>query len=126
TGVWGLHPAGHSFLLEAGAGWKYGDVGHANADAGPGSMLGHALESPPVVAMDDLRTDTRFPAPEILSDHDVVSGVNVLIPVRYQPFGVLGVYTTEARSFTADEVQSLVAVAAVLATAIDRNRADSG
>jgi signal transduction histidine kinase len=88
-------------------------------------MLGYALGAPPVVTFDDLTTETRFPAPAILSDHEVVSGVNVLIPVRYQPFGVLGVYTTEPRTFTTDEVQSLVAIAAVLATAIDRNRADS-
>ena len=73
----------------------------------------------------DLRAETRFQPSPLLRDHGVVSGVTVVISTRQGPHGVLGVHSTRARTFTGDEVHFLLAVATVLAVALERLRADA-
>jgi signal transduction histidine kinase len=58
-------------------------------------------------------------------DHGVVSGVSVAISGQGRAFGVLGAHTTHQRSFSGDEVQFMLGVAAVLAMAIERERTES-
>ncbi|MBI4499487.1 MAG: PAS domain S-box protein [Chloroflexi bacterium] len=119
-----LLPDGHALLLRAGVGWKAGLVGQATVEAGPGSQAGYTLQSGGPVILEDLRTETRFRGPLLLVDHRVVSGVSVIIAGRERPFGVLGAHTARHRTFTQDDVNFLQAVAHVLATAIERTRAE--
>src|SRR5437867_7995894 len=56
--------------------------------------------------------------------HGVVSSLSVLIQGPERPFGVLGVHAGRRREFTLHDTHCLLAVANVLATAIDRARAE--
>jgi PAS domain S-box-containing protein len=119
-----LLPDGHALLLRAGVGWKDGYVGSATVDAGIASQAGYTLLFDEPVVVDDLRTETRFSGPQLLHDHGVVSGMSVIIGGVERPFGILGVHTTTRRTFTEDDIHFLKAVANVLATAIERKRAE--
>jgi PAS domain S-box-containing protein len=119
-----LLPDGNALLLRAGVGWKEGSVGHATVDARANSPASYTLLSNIPVIVEDLQTETRFGTPPLLLEHEVVSGLNVIIAGGQHPFGVLGAHTARRRTFTQDDVHFLQAVANVLALAVERNRAE--
>ncbi|MBO3463313.1 GAF domain-containing protein [Aetokthonos hydrillicola Thurmond2011] len=124
TKVLELLPDGNSLLLRAGIGWQQGLVGCATVDAGRNSPAGYTLLSHEPVAVSDLRTETRFRESTLLHEHQVVAGISVVIHGKERPFGVLGAYTKQARTFSTDEIYFLQAVANVLATAIERQKVE--
>jgi PAS domain S-box-containing protein len=115
-----LLPDCKSLLLRAGVGWKEGLVGRATVDAGPESQAGYTLASERPVIVRNFTEEKRFIPSRLLSDHGVVSGLSVIVPGKDRPFGVLGAHTNYPRSFTADDVNFLEAVANILAAAIER------
>lgn len=119
-----LLPGGRGLLLRAGVGWQEGLVGRATVGAGLDSQAGYALVSEGPIVVEDLRTDRRFGGAPLLREHGVVSGVSVIIHGHERPYGVLGVHTRRRRDFTEADVDFLRAVANVLATAIERKRAE--
>jgi PAS domain S-box-containing protein len=130
-----LLPDGQALLLKAGVGWQEGLVGEATVSAGLESQAGYTLliskpadESTLIagepVIVEDLTTETRFNGPPLLFEHGVVSGMSITIPGYVRPYGVLGVHTTQHRTFTPDDAQFLRAVAHILALAIDRQQAE--
>jgi len=124
TGVLELLPDKDTFLLRAGVGWKAAVVGRATVDVKADSEAGCALLSSEPVVVDDLRTTTGFSGLQLLHDHRVVSGVSVILPCPHRPFGILGVYTTQRRAFTLDDIHFLQSVANILAAATDRKRTE--
>ena len=123
SGVLELMPDDKALLLRAGIGWREGLVGRATVPTGVETQAGYTLLTDPVIVT-DLRAETRFKGSKLLHDHQVVSGLSVIIRggVVGQPFGVLGVHTRQPRTFTEDDVHFLRAVANVLAQAIERDR----
>ena len=142
-----LMPNGHALLLRAGVGWHQGLVGYASVSASRESQAGYTLSSQQPVIVEDLRVETRFSGSPLLHNHRIVSGVSVVIPgsVEETPdfqqnssskknlsqaenspskWGVLSVHTRQYRLFTQDDVHFLEAVANVLASAIERHRAE--
>ena len=119
-----LLPNGKTLVLRAGTGWSKELVGRATVSVEPDSQAGYVLRSDGPVIVEDLRSEIRFRGSPLLSGHDVISGLSVIIPGKERPFGVLGAHTTQYRSFTKDDVNFLQAVANVLAAAIDRKRAE--
>lgn len=117
-----LLPDSKSLLLRTGVGWKEGAVGHAIVGADTDSQAGYTLISHGPIIVPDLRTETRFGAPKLLIDHNVISGMSVVIEGWKRPFGVLGVHTRQQREFTVDDAHFLHAVANLLAAAIERKR----
>ncbi|MEH1952301.1 PAS domain-containing protein [Nostoc sp.] len=117
-----LLPDDQRLLLRAGVGWQPGLVGKATVSAGMNSQAGYTLLSKEPVIVDDLRAETRFNGPPLLHDHQVVSGISVVIHGKERPFGVFGAHTTRHHTFTRDDISFLQAVANVLATAIERQR----
>lgn len=115
-------PDNNAFLLRAGVGWKKGLVGSALVGAEKNSQAGYTLLSSEPVIVKDLRKEKRFNGPQLLFDHNVVSGMSVIIHGEGRPFGVLGVHTTQERVFSRDDVNFLQAVANILADAIGRRR----
>jgi signal transduction histidine kinase len=116
-------PESQSLRLIAGVGWHDGLVGCALVPAGDDSQAGYTLNNAGAVVVADLRTETRFRGPQLLSDHGVVSGISVVIGPTTDPFGVLGAHTTRLRSFTHDDANFLLAVANVIADAAERAEA---
>jgi signal transduction histidine kinase/DNA-binding response OmpR family regulator len=108
-------PGGDTPALRAGFGW----TPRALAE---GLGAGLALLADEPLIFEDLRNETRFLPPTLLTDHEVVSGLSVLIHGRDRPYGTLGAFCDRPRSFTQDDVHFLQAVANVLAAAIQRAR----
>jgi PAS domain S-box-containing protein len=119
-----LLPGEESLLLSAGAGWKEGLVDHLIINTGLESQAGYTLSAKEPVIVTDLNTEERFGGPTLLADHDVVSGMSVIIGNEDEPFGVIGVHSKEQRAFTSDDVNFLQAVANVLAEAVRRKGAE--
>jgi PAS domain S-box-containing protein len=119
-----LLPDGKALLLRSGVGWKEGMVGKAVVGAGSDSQAGYTLLASEPVIVENLHEESRFKGPELLLDHDVVSGISVVIHGRDRPFGVLGAHTVQRRAFTQDDVHFMQAIANILAEAIERRRSE--
>jgi signal transduction histidine kinase/HAMP domain-containing protein/ActR/RegA family two-component response regulator len=124
SAVWERLPDGQ-LLLQAGAGWERGWVGETKIPGDNRSQAGLSLNSGEMVVVPDFKTETKFIVPPLFAKHGIASGVTVAIPTRGRPFGVLGAHATERRHFTADELQFLMAVAAVLGMAVERRHAEA-
>jgi PAS domain S-box-containing protein len=112
------------FLLKAGVGWRDGLVGVARVDAGANSQAGFTMARSDPVIVEDLATDQRFSGPDLLTAHSIVSGMSVVIEGQERPYGVLGVHSDSRRTFNAEDISFLQAVANVLASAVDRQRGE--
>ncbi|WP_265109804.1 PAS domain S-box protein [Halosolutus halophilus] len=121
-GVLELVPGEDEGVLRRGVGWQAGLVGETTVPTDRGSQTGDTLRTGEPVLVDDVRADDRFSAPELLTDHDVVSGVSVRIGSIDDPWGVVGAYTTEQREFTGSEATFVRHVANLLASAIENER----
>ncbi len=91
--------------------------------AGPHSMSGYTLvqQAPQVVL--DLRTETRFEAPQLLA-LGVVSSASVVMRGRERPFGVLAAFARRRRAFSDGEVHFLETVANVISAMLVRHGAE--
>ena len=119
-----LVPDGKSVLLRAGVGWKEGLVGRALVRTGLESQAGYTLLSEVPVIVEELKSEKRFSGPPLLHDHQVVSGMSVIIQGQNGPYGVMGAHTIRKHRFSQDDVNFLQAVANVLADAIEHKRAE--
>jgi PAS domain S-box-containing protein len=119
-----LLPHGDALLLRAGVGWQPGLVGYTTVSAGMDSQAGYTLYSQEPVIVSDLSAERRFKGLPLLHNHQVVSGLSVVIHGKEHPFGVLGAHSTIQRTFSKDDVYFLQAIANVLATAIERQRVE--
>ena len=117
-------PAEHVLRLRTGAGWRSGLVGQATVPDDTDSQAGYTLGCDGPVTTVNVNADPRFKPPALLVEHGVVSGMSVAIPGSVRPFGVLGVHTGVVRTFTKDESHFLQAIANVLASAVERERAE--
>jgi len=106
--------------LRQGVGWSDGIVGSATVAADENSQAGYTLLTEAPVIVSDLASETRFSGPELLTSHDVTSGISTIIGSLYEPWGILGVHDTERRRFTEQDVNFVQSVANVLASAITR------
>jgi signal transduction histidine kinase/CheY-like chemotaxis protein len=120
-----LDPAREVLVLCAGIGWKEGAVGTATEPTDPRTQTGFTLTAGEPVVVDDFASETRFEGSEFLSEHGVVSGITVVISGHGRAYGILGAHTTQRRQFTEDEVHFMLAVATVLAMAVERGRSET-
>ncbi len=120
-----LLPDGKTLLLKAGVGWQDGLVGTARLGIEKDAQAGYTLRHSEPIIVDDLRSETRFSGPSLLIDHQVISGMSVIIRGLSRPFGILGVHTTRHRTFNQDDVNFIQAIANILAQAIERQQAEA-
>ncbi len=120
-----LLPDKKSLLLQAGMGWKPGRIGNATIDAAANFQEGYALRSGEPVVVADLNLETRFRVSPLAKEHDAISGATVAIVARDRTFGVLSVYASRRREFNGDDIQFLLAIATVVATALERQRTEA-
>ena len=107
--------------LRAGVGWHEGLVGKATVENNKNSQAGYTLLKTTPVIVENLNTETRFFAPKLLADHNVVSGMSVIIQGSNAPFGILGAHTKKHRIFSKDDINFLQSIANVLASVILRD-----
>ncbi|MEO8167235.1 MAG: PAS domain S-box protein, partial [bacterium] len=116
-------PDTQKLLLRAGTGWRDGIVGIATFDTDSGSQAGYTLRSNEPVIVHDLRKETRFAGTSLLHEHNIVSGLGVLIKSGKQDWGVLSAHSSSTKTFVEDDINFLKAIANVLAQAIERSKA---
>ena len=110
--------------LRAGVGWHKGLVGNSTVENNKNSQAGFTLLKTTPVIVENLKTETRFCAPKLLADHDVISGMSVIIQGKNTPFGILGIHTKEHRVYSKDDINFLQSIANVLAGVIFRDSAE--
>ena len=115
-----LLPEQGALLLCAGTGWKEGLTGETLVPSGSESQAGYTLLTNEPVIVEDFATETRFTRPVLLADHEVVSGVSIIIQGVSGPWGVLGVHSKSRRIFSQDDVNFVQTVSNILAEAIER------
>jgi PAS domain S-box-containing protein len=119
-----LLPGGEELLTSAGAGWREGVVGSKREPSRRGSLAGYTLLVGEPVIVDDLAAETRFPIPDVVRDHQVMSAATVVIDPRDKAFGTLAALSSGRRSFSEDDINFLQAIANVIATAVEREETD--
>jgi PAS domain S-box-containing protein len=117
-----LLPDKKSLLLRAGVGWQPGLVGNTQVGVERESQAGYTLIVNEPVVVKNLPTETRFNGPPLLHQHNVISGLSVIISGQNQPWGVLGTHSTKERMFTEDDIHFFQAAANILAEAIARQQ----
>ncbi|WP_413166756.1 EAL domain-containing protein [Capilliphycus salinus ALCB114379] len=119
-----LIPEQNNFLIKADFGWEAGVIETATVELNYQTQAGYTLlESEPII-VEDLRHETRFDGSSLLNNHQIISGVSVVIGSREKPFGVLTVYSTKRRKFSRDDINFLQAIANILAMAVERYRSE--
>jgi signal transduction histidine kinase len=119
-----LVPGEEHLVLHARSGWP------ACPDDSPiraqpdSSHAAYAIQLDGPVVVEDFDQEHRFEHSPARARGGARSGVCVTIEGESRPFGALCCHSTRPRSFTADEVNFLQAVANVLATAIGRKRTE--
>ncbi|HEY3364314.1 MAG TPA: GAF domain-containing protein [Symbiobacteriaceae bacterium] len=121
--VWELQPDDKTLLLREGVGWQDGMVGTTTL-TGEEHCQVQILRQPQPLIMEDLAEDRHFNCPLRVHDYGINSCLSVVIPLHQRSYGVLSVYTTRVRSFTADHAYFVQSVANVLAAALGRQRAE--
>jgi PAS domain S-box-containing protein len=116
---------GEELRLEAGVGWQSGLVGVATVGTDLDSQAGYTLLSDQPVIVKDLRSETRFTGPPLLQEHNVVSGISVVIHDTEGIWGILGAHTSQRRDFSADEVNFLQGMANLLGIAIAQQQTET-
>ncbi|WP_090382873.1 sensor histidine kinase [Natronobacterium texcoconense] len=118
-----LLEADDELLLRQGVGWRDGIVGEARVSAlEDDSQAAYTLEHDHPIVVEDLGTETRFGGPELLTSHDVRSGISTVIGPFDEPWGILGTHDTERREISEEDVSFVQSVANVLAEAIERQQ----
>lgn len=118
-----LLPDGN-FLLRAGAGWKPGYVGKAVVTGSKEYQAGYTVYSKVAVIVRDFKKEERFSAQSLLKEHDVASGISVVIGKMEKPFGVLSAHSKKPKRFTADDTYFLNSVAFLISEVIERRHAE--
>ncbi len=118
-----LSADGRQLLRAAEAGWD-ASIGEAASTTSQHAMPGYTFAGRQPVIVDDLKTDSRFSEPLPTRLATVVSALSVIVHGRTGPSGVLAAYSQTQRQFSKDDILFLQTMAAVLATADDRQRAD--
>jgi PAS domain S-box-containing protein len=123
AGVGELAPGHDEVIFRAGVGWGAGVVGRRIGRETRGSLLGYTLRFGKPVISEDMAADGRFNVSAIAREHGAVSALSVMIATPDEPFGTLGAMSTRRRAFTEFDVGFVQSVANVLASAVERTRA---
>lgn len=116
--------AADHLVIRAGIGWADGLVGQGTVGTEGASQAGFTLLANEPVIVADLLTETRFSGPALLHDHQVRSGISVVIPgEQARPFGVFGIHAREVRNFDNADAEFLQSLAHIVAGAARQSAA---
>ena len=86
------------------------------------SVSGRAVQMRQAITVRDVKAEPGYKYPEIAREEGLTSLVAVPMRLKDRVIGVLNCYTTEERTFTAEEIQLLQGVANQAALAIENTR----
>lgn len=116
-----LDDDGDQVVLQAGLGWKEGQLG-TQIDLAADSIIAHGLQTNRPVVVKDAATESRFTLPALVMAQGVVSGISTPMIAGHQRLGVLGIYWRTPRSVTGDESRLLALISNTTAQSIVRAR----
>ncbi len=119
-----LDKTDNSLCMVSGVGWNEGVVGKATVDVGLDSQMSYNLNELKPFIIKDLQSGIDFSTSPLLVEHGIVSGVSVPMVVGDHIIGVLGVYSDQLKEFPSDEINFLLSVGYIIASAIKSRRAD--
>lgn len=97
--------ADHSFLVQAGVGWRPGVVGQCRLEADTGTAAGFAWHTGQSVISNTLANDARFRTPGLLIEYGLTRSINIPVPGDGPaPIGVLEVESSQAGAFVTDDL----------------------
>ncbi|MEJ2635594.1 MAG: PAS domain S-box protein [Calditrichia bacterium] len=118
--TWEYLPQENALQFRKGVGWTETSLQPADGN----SQVAFTFRSAMPVLAENLQTEERFKDDRLMKDHRIMSFLSVAIAGPDTPYGVLGVYHRKERRFSRDDVNFLLSVANVLATAIGRKKAE--
>lgn len=118
-----LVPEKQQMLFRASVGWEESML-RSTLDLEPDSQFLYVLSENQPIRIIELSKETRFRAAKILVEHEIVSGISVVISGRSRVFGLLEAYSAKRRVFTKDDMRFLQEVAHVLAAAIQNREVE--
>ncbi len=110
------------FVTQAAAGSDPGQLGLRTP--AQGSQEGYTLQAEAAVMVEDIRAEERFRCSSFADVSGVLSSVSVAIAGDRQPWGVLTAGSVAQRKFSSEDMNFLQAMANVLASAAQRQRAE--
>jgi PAS domain S-box-containing protein len=110
--------------IAAGTGWDADVIGSSLVSALPSTLAGYVLQTDGPVVCDDLATEERFEGGPGLRVHNVVSAMSTIIRMPGRPYGVLGAYSVEERSFSEDDIVFARSIANLLGASFARREAE--
>lgn len=120
-----LHSNAEQFHSRVVLGGDAEPIDPATLSTMPDAQFGYTLRSDEPILVPDFGTEDRFSVASDLADRGVASGITVRIGSRDNPWGVLGVYATDPRTFTEHDARFLENVARVLSSTFDDRRSIS-
>ena len=111
-----------AFTVRSAVGWSEGLDGTGPVAASPDTLGGHALATGEPIVATDRAGGEWLGEPTVQPEHAVDSGLSVPLSRRDEPWGVLEVYAAGEGSLSEADVDVVRGVAAVLSTALDRER----
>jgi two-component sensor histidine kinase len=115
-------PAENRLVVRAGVGWDKGVIGSASVGADLESPAGFALHTGKPVISNHLENEQRFRTPDLLVQHGIRRGMNVILQGDGSPFGVLEVDSRSEGEFVERDIAFLQGAANILGMAIERQR----
>ena len=101
-----------------GVGWKEGAIGNILVDVDFSSQAGYTLINKKPVIVENFKAEKRFIASKLFREHEIVSGICIVISGKMRPFGILGAYSKDPLKFTHDDISFLSSVSFILSSAI--------
>jgi len=114
-----LLPDGRA-IFQAGVGWKDGNVGKATFEMSADSATGHVIRTLTPLAINDIRSDSRFELSPLHRQHEVLSSLLVPLYGRDRPLGVLGASSLQPRMFSAEDIAWLQVLANIISARLER------
>jgi two-component sensor histidine kinase/putative methionine-R-sulfoxide reductase with GAF domain len=114
TKIMRYRPERGDLLIEAGVGWKPGVVGHATLAVDHRSPAGRAFQTGAPVAIRSFSETKEYRLPNLLSEHGIVSLLNVPVMINGFTWGVLEIDSTAPTTFDEWDIGFLSVLANVM------------
>jgi len=122
VGIWEVQ-AGQETLLRAGVGWQRGAVGQSKWQAAMEDCAEGAPFPCRAYAEGKVHGHCRRCSP-LLEEHGARSGICVVIQGERRPFGIIGAYSQQERTFSGDDIHFLQEIAIEITLAVQRSQTE--
>jgi len=117
-----LMPDEITLQMIAAQGFETHEIGNLTLPSSERNPFGFAVKSREPVVISDVDKDNYFQAMDFLANHNILSSATVLLDDSERPFGVLGAFSHEPRTYSTNDRAFLLSVAEIVSVAAARQR----